>query len=516
MTKTSATSCIESRFDQQTETDAEGFIITGNFRSEYLNVNAVYDQNESDGIWTSSVSSSGRRNTRRRQFNLVVQNSKTRVRYQRLAVDDLLRTDDDYLRHQLIGTNDQNWGKGSSLRSRVSYTQLDGTSSVETLNWGQSVHLQHTADVGTNLNYYVNDTQTRFDATKGWGAGLTETVRLSSSLITSLTGGANGRRSTAGSYSSWRIMPRAQYTHELAAGIRFSGGGGVGYQYRSQESDEDGYGTVVGERHVVPPSIRFLLDQPNVDPTSVRITSEDAVILYELGPDYRLFVSGPFLEVIAQPGGRIEAGQVLLVDYRFALLPTADGGIVRWEYNLGLAVKGLQLYHSLSGDEKTGQTSTEVPLFGETDNAVAGIRFDSETPVGALHVDGEWRKTSFDGQSSEVFSLDGRLGFSAGREWRGHVGAGWSSRRDGARWDMFRGLGKVIWSPLLRLNVYGSLSANHWDRDIGGQEQFFGAAVGADWTIRQLTAGLRLEHNSYENRLSRAENRLIFRVSRKF
>ena len=81
---------------------------------------------------------------------------------------------------------------------------------------------------------------------------------------------------------------------------------------------------------------------------------------------------------------------------------------------------------------------------------------------------------------------------------------------------MFRGLGKVIWSPLLRLNVYGSLSANHWDRDIGGQEQFFGAAVGADWTIRQLTAGLRLEHNSYENRLSRAENRLIFRVSRKF
>jgi hypothetical protein len=49
---------IESRFDQRTQTDSEGFSITGNFRSKYMNVNANYNESESDGFWTSSVSSS--------------------------------------------------------------------------------------------------------------------------------------------------------------------------------------------------------------------------------------------------------------------------------------------------------------------------------------------------------------------------------------------------------------------------------------------------------------------------
>ncbi len=507
---------IESRFDQRTETDSEGFVVSGNFRSKYLNVNAVYDESESDGVFTSLVSSPGRRYTDRKQFMLVAQNSKTRVRYQRLERDDLLRVDDEYLRHQLIGTNDQRWGKGSNLRSRVGYTLQEGTGSTETLNLGQSVHLQHTGEVATNLNWFLNNSQTRFDDARGWGASLTETVRPSRSVMLSLTGGFEGRSFTAGNSGSWRVMPRAQFTHELTPGMLFSAGGGLGYQYRSQENAEDGFGTAVGERHVVPQSLRFLLGQPMIDPTSVRLISEDALIAFEQGFDYRLNASGPFLEVIALPGGRMLSGTVVLADYRFELLPTADGGILRWEYNLSLAVGGLQVYHSLSGDQKQGQTETEVPLFGETDNAIAGIRYDTESPIGNLHFDGEWRRTAFDGIASQLYAVNASTGFSFARQWRGGAGIGWSSRRDGTRWDMFRGYGKLIWTPIPRLNVTGTLSAHQWERDIGGSERFIGAAVGADWTVRQLTAGIRYEHNAYVRNLDRSENRLMIRISRAF
>jgi hypothetical protein len=507
---------IESRFDQRTETDSEGLSFTGNFRSKYMNVNANYNENESDGFWTSSVSSFGRRNTNRKQFNLVVQNSKTRVRYQRLAVDDLLRFDDDYLRHQLIGTNDQHWGKGSNLRSRVNYTQQEGSGAVETLTWGQSVHLQHTSRVSTDLNYYLNSTDTPLDESNGWGILLLESARLSNTVTASLTAGVDRQFTRMGTTANWRFMPRAQVTRMLPAGVLFSGGGGVGYQYRSQVSDEDGFGTAVGERHVVPPPLRFLLNVPSADPTSVRVTSEDASIVYELGPDYRLFESGLFLEVIVEPGGRIQEGQVVLVDYRFALMPTADGGIVRWEYNVNFSVKGFQLYHSLSGDEKTGQTETEIPLFGETSMAVAGIRFDSPTPAGALSLNGEWRRTAYDRRASELISFNGNLGFRIAGDLRGSAAIGWSSRRDGDRWDIFRGFARVIWTPLSRLNVFSTLSANHWERSVGGRQRFVGATIGADWTFGMLTAGLLFEHNTFDYRVGRAENRFVARIKRTF
>ena len=281
-------------------------------------------------------------------------------------------------------------------------------------------------------------------------------------------------------------------------------------------SDEDGFGTAIAERHVVPPPLRFLLDIPNADPSSVRITSEDASIVYEPGPDYRLFASGLFVEVIVEPGGRIQEGQLVLVDYRFALLPTADGGIVRWEYNLSFSVKGFQLYHSLSADEKTGQTESEVPLFGETDNAIAGMRFDSSLPIGALRLVGEWRRTAVAGQASELFSFDGSLGFRITTDLRGHATLGWSSRRDGDRWDIFHGFANVIWTPVRSLNVSGTLSANHWERSVGGRQRFFGATIGADWTLGRLTAGLRFEHNTFDYRVGRADNRVIARIKRTF
>jgi hypothetical protein len=508
---------VESRFDQRTESDAEGFVVRGNFRSTYMNVSAVYDQNSTDAIWTSAVASGGRRLLDRSQFAAFVTNSKTKLRFRRLTFDDLLRQDDEYLRNTFSGTNDQKWGKGSRLQSRVNWTEQEGAGAVRNLNWGQSVHLQHTRDISTNLSYYVSDVSTMFDDTNGWGTVLHEAVRLDDSWRLSLDLGADGRKSNRGSFFNWRVMPRGQVTVPLPAGIRFDGGAGVGYQYRSQETaEEGGYGSILAEPHVVPISRRFLLDQPNADPATVRVTSEDAVVTYTEGTDYRLFESGVFLEVIALPGGRILPEQSVFVDYRFALLPTADGGIVRWEYNIAFTVKGFQLYHSLAGDEKAGQTENETPLFGETDNAIAGIRYDAPTPLGPVRLAGEWRRTAFNGVASESFSLDGSLSFGLGPKLLGRFGAGWSSRRDGSRYYMFRALTRLTWKPLRRLNVYGDLSAYAYEYSTSGGESFFGGAIGADWVVGRTAIGGRLERSRWDRSLVRNETRFVVKLSRAF
>ena len=501
-------------FDQRMETEAEGFAVSGNLRSPYMSLNANFDASESDSRWLSSVALGNRRLQKRNQLLVTAANSKTRAQFQRLEMEDVLRAN-NFLRYRTLATNRHRWGKGSTLVSRFNYLQQQGSGAVETFTWGQSVHLQHTRSVATNLTYAYNDVATRHGGTKGWTAGLTETVNISRMTTASLTASGDTRTFAAGNIQNLRIMPRAQTNIFLPAAVRLTLGGGVGYQWRNQETGDGGMGSVAGEDHAVPASGRFLLDQFQPSPASVRITNEDGSVLYDEGLDYWLFEAGAYLEVVIIRSGAIQVGDVLLVDYQYRVLPTARGEMLRWEYNVAVTVGGFQAYHSLAADEKLGQTDNDIQLFGYTDNAIAGVRFDSQTPVGALSLNGEWRRTAFDGIMSEAYMLDASLGFELGRRWRGGAGMGWSIRRDQLQTDMLHALARVSWTPLPRTRVYARLRAHEWSR-AGEGERFLGGAIGADWNVGMLSAAIELQHSNWEISRARRETRVEVRLKRVF
>jgi hypothetical protein len=501
-------------FDQRMETAAEGVIVSGNFRSPFMSVAANFDANESDSRWLSSAALGSRRLQKRNQLLVTGSNTKTRVQFQRLETADVIRNN-NFLRYRTLGTNRQRWGKGSTLVSRFNYLQQRGAGAVENFTWGQTVNLRHTRTVSTNLTYTYNDVKTPRGFSKGWTAGLNEVVAVNRNATVTFAALGDTRTSEIGKVQNLRLMPRVQTNVPLPAGLQLGLGGGVGYQWRNQETGEGGMGSVSGEEHAVPPSGRFLLDQFQPDPTTVRITSEDGSILYDEGLDYWLFDAGAHLEVVIIRSGQIQVGDVLLVDYQFRVLPTASGEMLRWEYNVSVSVGGFQAYHSLSADEKLGETDSGIPLFGFTDNAIAGARFDSRTPIGALSVNGEWRRTAFDAIASEVFMLEASLGFQMGRRWQGGAGMGYSVRRDGFETTMFHALARVSWTPIPRTRVYARLRAHQWDRAMQG-ERFLGGAVGADWKVGLLSAGIELQHSNWDISRERGETRVEVRLKRIF
>ena len=501
-------------FGQETRSETEGFQFGADFRSPYLNANVSYLENESDALWSTPGTAPRRRLQDRSQLILNVTNSKTRVRFDRLELQDELRPT-GFLRYRTLATNRQRWGKGSSLLSRFSYTNQQGSGTVQSLLWGQNVHLQHTRLIATDLRYSVTDVSTPGEQIKGWTAGFNESVRLSEKLALLLDGSGSRQTANVGSVQNWRIQPRVRYNTRLPGDIRLAVGGGVGYRWRIQDTGEGGTRSVIGESYVVPPSGRFLLEELNPDPTTVRITNDEGSVLYDPGADYRLFESGSFLEVIIEPGGRILPGETLLVDYDHFVFGSSRAELLSWNYGIDLQVKGLQLYHSLASDDRVRTTNPDDPYSGDNRNAIAGIRFQSATPVGALTLNGEWRETSLGQEKTELMLVDADLSFLISQRWRGTAGAGWSTRRDGFRYDLYRAYGRVQWNATRTLQAYADLAANSWER-IDQNELFVSGAIGVDWNVALLTVGARLERRHIDSGPTRIQNRIMVRASRRF
>jgi hypothetical protein len=501
-------------FGQETRSDTEGFQFGADFKSPYLNASASYLENETDALWSTPGTAPRQRLQDRSQFILNVTNSKTRVRFDRLEIHDQLRPT-GFLRYRTLATNRQRWGKGSSLLSRLTYTDQQGTGAVQSLLWGQNVHLQHTGSIATDLRYSLTDVTTSGERIKGWYAGFNEMVRLSPKLAFLLDGSGSRQTANVGSVQNWRIQPRVRVNTKLPAGIRLAVGGGVGYRWRIQDTGAGGTRSVVGESHVVPPSGRFLLEELNPDASTVRVTNEEGTVLYDPGADYRLFESGSFLEVIVLPGGRILPGEALLVDYDHVVYGSSRSELLSWSYGIDLQVKGLQLYHSLTSDNRVKTTNPDDPYTGDNRNVIAGIRYQSATPLGALTLNGEWRETSLGQEKTELMLFDADLSFLISERWRGTAGAGWSTRRDGFQYDLYRAYGRVQWNATRNLQAYADLSANAWER-IDQDELYVGGAVGVDWNVALLTIGARLERRHTDSGPMRVQNRIMIRASRRF
>ena len=501
-------------YGQETRSDTEGFGVGANFTSRYLSANLSYNENSSDALWSSPTSDLTRRVQDRNQFTLNVTNSKTRVRFDRLEVEDQARPV-GLRRSTTSATNRQRWGKGSTLLSRFYYTDQEGAGAVESLLWGQNARLQHTRQIATDLRYSLTDVKSPGERVRGWTTGIHESVRLSPRLAFLLDGSGSRQSASVGTVQNWRIQPGVRANARLHGGLRLGAGASVGYRWRNQETGEGGTRTVIGEEHVVPAAGRFLLDELEPDPTTVQVTNEDGTLLYEPDADYRLFATGSLLEVVVLPGGRIATGETVLVDYEHRVFGSSSSELLSWSYGLDLQWRGLQVYHSLSADDRVSSTNPDDPNTGDNRNAIAGVRFQSATPVGALTLNGEWRETSLGQENTELILLDADLGYTISDRWRGTAGAGWSTRRDGVRYDLVRAFARVQWRAMRTIQAYADLSANAWDR-VDQDETYLGLAVGADWTVGLLTVGARFERRHIDSGTLRVQNRLQLRASRKF
>ena len=140
----------------------------------------------------------------------------------------------------------------------------------------------------------------------------------------------------------------------------------LGYTYRLRRDNRDSDSDIVRitrEPYTLRDDETVLLQNPDLDPSSVVVTDQSGTIIYEKNIDYVLIPRGEFLEIQRLPGGQIDNGQLVLVSYTVILLQsyTFDTNSHRFYAALSLFDQWIDLYfryqeqfydHVIKADDK--------------------------------------------------------------------------------------------------------------------------------------------------------------------
>lgn len=132
-----------------------------------------------------------------------------------------------------------------------------------------------------------------------------------------------------------------QYTKKLPHESRISLDAGL----RLLEHDRDAVGgsrTVIDERHILRNDEITLLDEPDVERSSIRVTDGSGRTTRTEGLDYEILPRGRFTQIRRLPGGFIPDGGAVLVDYRAGAQDSDDYTSTEQRYGARLSlVRGL-------------------------------------------------------------------------------------------------------------------------------------------------------------------------------
>ncbi|MDQ7062926.1 MAG: hypothetical protein Q9P90_01640 [candidate division KSB1 bacterium] len=152
--------------------------------------------------------------------------------------------------------------------------------------------------------------------------------------------------SNAGDYYNRSVNTNISYTKRLplSSQIQISYTRNYALTNRETQSVEQ---QVLNERHVIIGQLPFTLEQRNIIPNSIEIISEKTRIRYEEGElrDYTVRVVGDMVEIHINPLGRIPENDVLLVNYRYMILPTVRYNINTTTFNTSFTIGRFVVYH---------------------------------------------------------------------------------------------------------------------------------------------------------------------------
>lgn len=504
------------RFGVETDLDLTEWGGRLTYRNPYMPLDLDYSSRSRDMTWRPAPQQVIRQDETIRTLRFTARSSKTHAFLERLSFDDRLG-ERDFTTYRAILDHLLRWGKRSNLSSSLRYYDRVGTAAQERVSWSQLVHLQHTWKLASDYNYQILSQRTGRDVTHGLSGQVSTTYLVLPNLSVGAEWFGQSTQFSAGRQSFYRARPRLSYSRGLPLGARFQGSLSVGYEWQSQEPGEDGFVPVINERHVVEPSGKFTLGEGHADAASVTVTSTDETTVFEAGFDYRIVEAEPFLEILVLPGGRIQVGDTVLVDYRFQIVPAASTNALVTEYDTYIQLGGLRLYHRRSvRDELNGTEPGLLPVLASYEDMKTGIGFTLSTSVGTVDLLGEHRLRQSSGFDFTSYLVRGGFTFAPRRNLRGRIGASTNIRRGGdLPFNMVSAESSLDWRADRSLRLHAGLTAWAWSED-GLRERFIGGGLGAEWQVGLTTLRLRYDRLSWEDGFDRSEDRLLLRAVRSF
>ncbi len=217
------------------------------------------------------------------------------------------------------------------LNSFWNYRSSDfGTLETNSLRLRENLHWQHRTNLRSDYNLGFSRAETGVSEFQSQDAEARVTHLYNDRLTTAGGAGYTGNEFTGGDEQIYRGRLDFTFRQPIEWG-RMNLFAGANYDVTTRNLDALQI-QVIAEPQTLSTSAVTFLNNPNVDPATVRVTNGNATIVYVNGADYILEQIGNQTRISRTVLGNIAEGQTVLVDYQFTSDASFDDAILRQRY----------------------------------------------------------------------------------------------------------------------------------------------------------------------------------------
>ncbi len=403
------------------------------------------------------------------------------------------------------------------LDSKLNYFKQVGTFNIERARWRETLRLTHSDTLRSWYQFEILDRKQGslsgvppIKETSYYASGTLE-HRLYESLVSQLFAFAQYQEFAQGlRITRLGLQPSFDYRKKNPWGALLGN-----YSFRVQSEDRSGASLdsdVVDERGTFNDPEPIMLNNTNVQISSIFITSEDRVTNYRVGDDYRVRVVGDRVEIERVPTGRILDGQTVLIDYVWTL--GGDFKLDTLMHNFGLRQNfdfGLSPYYR---HRRQDQSLTPGDAMGVQPEDIRANIYGTEYQKGPVRLVAEW-----EGHKSNVNPFDAlRLSLDLTHHLKN---AGTARLR--TRWvDIDRGEPQNRRTRLLtvegryrqRISEYliveGAALYRKENDSLSGRDRGVDVDLSLEWVIRDTELRVTYEYGRFEDEFSENRNQTLF------
>ncbi|MCR4336975.1 MAG: hypothetical protein NUV91_04130 [Candidatus Omnitrophica bacterium] len=270
-----------------------------------------------------------------------------------------------------------------SLNSRLYYRSLTGTRDSKDLTWTESLSIPHSETLETFLNYSFSDRSVSDVESQDQNLVLGWEHQLYESLTSRLSLRGAKKEATSFDENEVGLSLNENYKKNIGpAVLRLGWGSNYSQQRREAASASI---RIVNESHTLSDGTLVVLNEGNVDITSIVVTNSNGTTIYSQDVDYQVIeLAGGLVEIRRVVGGSIINGQAVMVDYTLTLDPSLKFTSLANDYRTSLDFfnNHLQFYYRLKTQRYPQVTGGRQTILEKFDDALWG----SEV---------QWRQASF-------------------------------------------------------------------------------------------------------------------------
>jgi len=464
------------------------------------------------------------RNETEQVFAIQAKNAKMQIKAEHRSLDDKVKSrDNDFEENRATLRHRFTWGHESQLDSRFKYYNRTGYNALKSIELNESATIHHTKNVTSRTTYVFNQTGRNDQAKRHTGI-----FRLTHTLYQNLrtSGYLLGRDSRSANLAETegQVGLGANYNKNDFKGI------GVnlfarGYLARHNRTSKAGFLEVSEQSRSVPLTGEVILNDRFIETGTIIVTDATRTVIYEQSIDYEIeALVDNLTRLLVLPGGRIQTGDVILISYNSAILPSARYN--QFNSNNGFTLRFGQLSVSYADYRVNYKTlsGAGTGFLSNTRDSNAHVEYVWNTKQTTNQLGVERRKFSNGAFSVTSDTINQSTSFRFSRRMLVNLTATASvSKTREETIDLYLLNLNLTWQPNPRWTIRPDISAHRRKSNrsnpelISTTEDILSAGLEAHWAFRKLTMDFSARHNerTIDNTKSR-DNSLRLYLRRRF